>query len=79
MTRGNYFLFDSVFIYIKKVIKLIFKKKNQNRFKPTSFGSVRFVFRTKTDSNRFGSVFSVRLGFGSVFSSLGSVFSVSGL
>ena len=35
----------------------------------TDFGSVRF-FRTKTGSNRFGSVFSVwlgLLGFGSVF------------
>ena len=78
MTRGDYFLFDSVFIKTK-VIKLNFFLKNQNRFKPTSFGSVRFVFRIKTGSNRFGSVFSVRLGFGSVFSGLGSVFSVLGL
>jgi hypothetical protein len=41
MTRGDYFLFDSVFIKTK-VIKLNFFLKNQNRFKPTSFGSVRF-------------------------------------
>jgi len=56
----------------------------------TDFGSVRF-FRTKTGSNRFGSVFSVwlgLLGFGSVFFQFffslglvrfGSVFLVSGL
>jgi hypothetical protein len=37
-------------------------KPNRNCFKPTSFGSVWF-FRTKTSSNRFGSVFSVWLGY----------------
>jgi hypothetical protein len=41
--RGDYFRFDSVFIYIKKS-KLIFLKKkpklNRNRFKLTGFGSV---------------------------------------
>jgi hypothetical protein len=53
-------------VFIKKNNQTeIFFKKNRNRFKPTGFGSVRFgsVFRTKTSSNRFGSVFS---GFGSV-------------
>jgi hypothetical protein len=54
--------------YNKKKIKLNFlNKKNQNWFKPTSFGS---VFWKKTSSNqfgsdltRFGSVFPVWLGF----------------
>jgi len=83
--RGDHFRFGSVFIK-KKVTKLIFfktPKANRNRFKPTSFGSVWF-FRTKTSSNRFGSVFSVWLGFGSVFFGLawfgfGSISLVSGL
>ena len=69
-SRSDYFLFGLVFI--KKITKLKFKKKkNQNRVKPTGFGSVRF-FRAKTGSNQFASVFS---GFGSVFR-FGSVFSV---
>jgi hypothetical protein len=35
-------------------------KPNQNRVKPTGFGSVWFgFFRAKTGSNRFGSVFPV--------------------
>ena len=66
-------------------MKLVFFKKkkmkfNQNRFKPTGFGSVQFNFLGK---NRFKPVwlgfsgftwfFLVWLGFGSVFSSLGSV------
>jgi len=53
-TRSDHFLFGSVFIK-KKVTKLNLKKKqnkNQNQFKPTGFGSVRF-FREKTGSNRF--------------------------
>jgi len=55
--KGNHFRFGLVFIK-KKVTKLKKKiLKNQNRFKPTGFGSVWF-FRTKTGSNRFGSVFS---------------------
>ena len=42
--RGDDFLFGSVFI----------KKNNQNRLKPTGFGSVIWE---KTGSSRFGSVF----------------------
>ena len=49
-------IFCSVFIKKNNQTEF-FKKKNRNRFKPTGFGSVRF-FRTKTGSNRFGSVFS---------------------
>jgi len=62
-SRGDHFRFGSVFI--KKNNQTEFKKTkpNRNRFKPTSFSTVRFVFRTKTGSNRFGSVFSVWLGF----------------
>jgi len=74
--RGDHFRFG---FYQKKVTKPIFfktPKANRNRFKPTDFGSVWF-FRTKTGSNRFGSVFSVWLGFGSVLAwfwlGLGSV------
>ena len=60
-SRSDYFLFGLVFI--KKITKLKFKKKkNQNRVKPTGFGSVRF-FRAKTGSNQFASVFPVWLGF----------------
>jgi hypothetical protein len=57
-------LFGSIFI--KKITKPKYFKKNQNQFKPTGFGLVWFglVFRTKIGSNRFGSVFQ----FGSVFS-----------
>jgi hypothetical protein len=45
------------------------------------FGLVRLglVFRTKTGSNRFGSVFSVWLGFRSVFSGLARFFQWLGL
>jgi len=63
LVRGDHFRFGSVFI--KKITKPKLKK-NQNRFKPTSFGLVWF-FRTKTSSNRFDSVFS------SVFFGLGLV------
>jgi hypothetical protein len=70
-------IFDSVKFLSKKSNQIeIFFKKNQNRFKPTGFGSVRF-FRTKTGSNWFGSVFSVWLGFfqfGSDFCWFGSDF-----
>ena len=89
-------IFGSVRFLSKKVTKPKFfflKKKpkpNQNRVKPTGFGSVWFgFFRAKTGSNRFGSVFPVLarfsrfwlgfLGFGSVFSvwlGFGSVFPV---
>ena len=61
-------IFDSVRFLSKKnnQTKIFFLKKklkpNRNRVKPTGFGSVRF-FRTKTGSNRFGSVFRVWLGF----------------
>jgi hypothetical protein len=54
----------------KKVTKLkyFFLKKNRNWVKPTGFGLVRFgFFRTKTGSNRFGSVFPVLARFGSFF------------
>jgi hypothetical protein len=70
-----------IFGSVQILSKLNFFKKNQNRFKPTGFGSVRF-FRTKTGSNRFGSVFFGLVWFfwfGSVFFRLGSIFSVSGL
>jgi hypothetical protein len=50
------------------LIKFFFKK-NQNRFKPTGFSSVR-LFRTKTGSNWFGSVIS---GLARFFSGFGSV------
>jgi hypothetical protein len=70
---GDYFQFGSVFI----------KKSNQTEFflNKTKTGSNRPVlvrfFRTKTNSNRSGSVFSVWLGFFSglalFFSGLGSV------
>jgi len=62
MTRGAHFRFGSVFI--KKITKQNFFKKNRNRFKPTGFGS---VFRTKTGSNWFGLVFSVWLGLARFF------------
>jgi len=55
-------IFGSVRFLSKKVTKPKFfsKKKNRNRVKPTGFGSVRFgFFRTKTGSNRFGSVFPI--------------------
>jgi hypothetical protein len=67
-------IFGSVRFLSKKVTKpkyFFFEKKlkpNRNRVKPTGFGSVRFGFcREKTGSNRFGSVFPVWLGFGSVW------------
>ena len=73
-------IFGSVRFLSKKVTKPKFfflKKKpkpNRNRVKPTGFGSVRFgVFRAKTGLARF---FRFWLGFGSVFSGFGSVFSV---
>jgi hypothetical protein len=68
-------IFSSVQFLSKINNQIELKKKNRNQFKPTGFGLVWF-FRTKTGSNRFGSVFSVLLGFsrfGSVFFSLGSV------
>jgi len=69
-SKGDYFRFDSVFI--KKSNQTELKKKlkpNRNQFIPTGFGSVWF-FRTKTNSNRFGSFFLFWLSFfrfGSVF------------
>jgi len=57
--RGDIF----VWFLFKKIIKLnFFFKKKWNQFKPISFGLVQF-FRIKTGSNRFGSIFSVWLGF----------------
>jgi hypothetical protein len=48
LSRGDYFLFGLVFLK-KKFSLVIFFKKNQNRVKPTGFGSVLFgFFRTKT-------------------------------
>jgi hypothetical protein len=44
-------IFGSVRFLSKKITKPKLKK-NQNRFKPTGFGSVRF-FRTKTGLARF--------------------------
>jgi len=62
--RDDHFRFGLVFIKTNNQIEFFLKKPNRNRFKPTSFG---LFFRTKTGSNRFGSVFPVWLGFGSVF------------
>jgi hypothetical protein len=65
-------IFGSVQFLSKKSYQTKKKlKKNRNRFKLTGFGSVRF-FRTKIDSNRFGSVFQ----FGSIFSVLARFFPV---
>jgi hypothetical protein len=73
-------IFGLVWFLSKKVIKLNFfiKKQNRNRFKPTGFSSVWF-FKAKTSSNRFGSVFSVLTRFFSGFFGSGLVFQVSGL
>ena len=70
--RGDHFRFGSVFIKKSNQTEIFFFEKkpkpNRNRVKPTGFGSVRFGFcREKTCSNRFGSVFPVWLGFGSVW------------
>jgi hypothetical protein len=78
VNSDDHFWFGSVFIK-KKITKpnFFYKKPNRNRFKPTGFGSVR-LFRTKTGSNRFGSVFSGLawfFQFGSVFSGLARFFS----
>ena len=62
--RDDYFLFDLVFIRKKKRNQIFYYLKNQNRFKPTGFGSVRF-FRTKTGSNRLVQFFQF-FRFGSV-------------
>ena len=60
-SRGDYFLFGLIFTYKNNQIKILknTKKKNQNRFKPTGFGSVWLsCFRTKTETQLtgFGSV-----------------------
>jgi hypothetical protein len=82
--RLGVIIFGSVRFLSKKITKPKFffvKKKpkpNQNRVKPTGFGSVRF-FRAKTGSNRFGSVFPVLARFFPVlarFFWFGSVFPV---
>jgi hypothetical protein len=84
--RGDYFRFGSVFIYIKKVTKLKFKKKTEtgsNRPVSVRFGFLgqKPVQTSLTWFFWFGSVF---FRFGSVFFQFfrfefGSVFSVSGL
>jgi len=51
-------------------------KKNQNRVKPTGFGSVWF-FREKTGSNRFGSGFPVLARFSRFFMVLARFFSLA--
>jgi hypothetical protein len=58
-----------VFIKTKSnQIKIIFFKKNQNRFKPTGFGSVRFGFlEQKPVQTGLVWFFFVWLGFGSIF------------
>jgi len=63
-----FFLFNSVFI--KKKTKLIFFFKIKTEPKLVQIDRFRFglVFRTKTGLNWFDLVFSVWLGFGSVFS-----------
>jgi hypothetical protein len=40
LTKGDHFLFGSVFIKKNNQTKIFKKKPNQNRFKPTSFSSV---------------------------------------
>jgi len=62
-------IFGLVWFLSKKVIKLKFFKKKPKLIQTdrVQFGSVQF-FRKKISSNRFGSVFSVWLGFRSVFS-----------
>ena len=87
-TRGDHFRLGSVFIKKSNQTEIIFfLKKNRNRVKPTGFGSVRFgflgqkpvqtvlarFFRFWLGFFRFGSVFSVWLGFGSFFSGFLSV------
>jgi hypothetical protein len=57
-------IFSSVRFLSKKVTKTSFFKKNRNRFKSTCFGSI--ILGKKTDSNCFGSVFPVWLGFSSL-------------
>jgi hypothetical protein len=63
MVRGDYFRFDLVFIKKNNQIEFFLKKKNQNRFKPTGFGSVRFSFLgqkpVQLGFSWFGLVFSV--------------------
>jgi hypothetical protein len=56
--RGDYFLFGLIFI--KKIIKPNLKKKTET---DSNRPVLVWFFRTKTSSNRFGSVFSVWLDF----------------
>ena len=71
LIRGDHFQFGSVFIKKSNQTENFLKKKTKTE--PTGFGSVRF-FRAKTGSNRFGSVFSIFFGFGSIFSVLARFF-----
>jgi len=59
---GDHFQFKSIFIKKKSKLKIIFWKKNRNRFKPTGFGSVRF-FRTKPVQTVLARFFPVWLSF----------------
>jgi hypothetical protein len=60
-------IFGSVRFLSKKLTKPVFLKKKQNRFKPTSFGSVILEQKpVQTDRFWFGSVFSFFSGLGSV-------------
>jgi hypothetical protein len=78
ITRGDHFLFGSVFIKKSNRIEILKKKTETGSNRPVSvwFG----FFRAKTGSNRFGSVlarfFSVWLGFfpGFFLFRFGSVF-----
>ena len=73
------FIFDSVRFLSKKVTKVNFFKKQTTETDSNRPVSVWF-FRTKTGSNRFGSVFSGLarfFGFGSVFSGLARFFDLA--
>jgi hypothetical protein len=64
--RGDYFLFNLIFIYKKNQIEFFFKK-NRNWFKPTGFSSVRFGFLRQNP---------VQIGLARFFSGLTRFFSV---
>jgi len=58
-SRGDYFLFGSVFIKKNNKTGFFYKKPkpNQNQFKPTGFGSVILGQKpVQTDQFQFGSV-----------------------
>jgi hypothetical protein len=75
--RGDHFRFGLVFIKKSNQTDFFFETKNQNRVKPTGFGSVFLGQKpVQTGLARFFRFWLSFLGFGSVFSSFGSVFSV---